>query len=480
MAHFPKSDVAIVGAGASGVLLANALVRSETPIDVVLIDPRPGRGVAYGGSDPHHLLNTRVGNMSIDAPERSGFLDWLNIYRPRPEGWDVEDFAPRSLFGDYLEQRLANLADRTPGLGVTRVVRSRAVAAEQSGDSWVVRTEAGERIQSETLVLATGLARPRPLLFHGRDAIEAFVQDDPWDDAALKGLPAGQDVLLVGSGLTALDVAAAIWRRHPETRIVAVSRHGLLPRVHASPAPSAPVLERPYPPTARDLFGRLRAAAEFVEGDASLRHGVFLGLREIGAELWAALPDDERLAFLRHFRRYWEVERHRAPPAQAETVSQAMADGRFEVVRGRLAEARLPADGTAARVALLGPNGPRALTVGRVINCAGPEPNVFRSRNALLLDLLAQGVAAADPLGLGLHVGDHSAVFGARGEPTEGLYALGPLTQGQLFEITSVAEIRVQAEQLAGLLLARQAARRAPGLEAAPALRAISPGAASS
>ena len=75
-------------------------------------------------------------------------------------------------------------------------------------------------------------------------------------------------------------------------------------------------MSAPYPTTARELYAKLRAAAEFVEGDGALRHGVFLGLREIAARLWGGLPVEERAMFLRHFRRYWDVERHRTPPAQ--------------------------------------------------------------------------------------------------------------------------------------------------------------------
>jgi uncharacterized NAD(P)/FAD-binding protein YdhS len=251
-----------------------------------------------------------------------------------------------------------------------------------------------------------------------------------------------------------MDVAAALWRRDPETRVITLSHHGLLPRVHASPAPGAPVIEEPYPATARELYERLRSAAELVEGDAALRHGVFLNLREIGPRLWAALPEDERLVFLRHFRRFWEVERHRMPPAQAKVIGKGLSDGRLEVARGRLAEARPVASGQSARVALLTRSGPRALEVNRIINCTGPEPDPYRSRNPLLLDLLAQGEVSADPLGLGLRVDDHGAAIGSHGRVTPGLYALGPLTLGQVFEASAVAEIRGQAEQLARLLLA--------------------------
>lgn len=450
--------LAIVGAGASGVLLANALARPGVTFDVTLVDPRPGRGAAYGGADERHLLNTRAGNMSLDAASPEGFLDWLNTYHPRSPAWDEGAFAPRRLYGDYLERRLRDLANRTPGLGTTRVIRAKALAAEQLEDGWALRLSNGERLAADVLVLATGVARPRALLFHGRETIEAFVQDDPWDDQALKGATAG-DVLLVGSGLTAVDVAAALWRRSRNTKVVAVSRHAMLPRVHASPEPGAPALTPPYPTTARELYAKLRAAAGFVEGDQSLRHGVFLNLREIAAQLWQRLPHDERAMFLRHFRAYWEVERHRIPPAAAEIIQKAIRGKRLEVVRGRLAEAKATADGAAARVALITQAGPRALTVSRIINCTGPEPDPFRSRNPLLLDLLAQGVAAADPLGLGLHVDEDSRVLDARGTPAKRLFALGALTQGQFFEITALAEIRVQAVRVAGTIAAEVASR---------------------
>ena len=474
LARLRSPRVAIVGAGASGVLLANALARPGVTFDVALIDPKPGRGTAYGGADEHHLLNTRVGAMSLDACSPEGFLDLLNTYQPRSPAWNEGAFAPRKLFGDYLDQRLRDLENRTPGLGTTRVIRAKAEAAEQLEDGWALRLSNRERLTADVLVLATGVARPRPLLFHGREAIEAHVQDDPWDDQALKGAASGGEVLLVGSGLTAVDVATALWRRNRNTRVLAVSRHGMLPRVHASPAPGAPALTPPYPTTARELYAKLRAAAYFVEGDQSLRHGVFLNLREISAQLWSRLPHEERAMFLRHFRSYWEVERHRVAPEAAEVIQKAIRGKRLEVVRGRVAEAKPTPNGAAARVALITQNGPRALTVSRIINCTGPEPDPFRSRNPLLLDLLAQGAAGADPLGLGLHVDEASKVLNARGEPTPGLFAMGALTQGQFFEITALAEIRAQAERVAAMVgieavtqeIFKGYGRRAPGAQA--------------
>ena len=461
MARHPKIQVAIIGAGASGVALASALVRPPTPLEVVLIDPDPGRGLAHSARDPHRLLNTQAAEMSLDPGSPSGFLDWLRVYRDRPGGWNGDDFVPRALFGDYLEDRLRSLEQRTPGLGSTRVVRAKALAAERAGDGWSIRLSSGERLEAGLVVLATGWAPPRPLIFQGRSEIEAQVQDDPWDEPGLGR--AGGDVLLVGSGLTALEAAEAVWRRDPAARVFAVSRHGLLPRAHVRPAGAKPTFAAPYPGSARELYAKLRAAAELVDGDTVLRPGAAVGLRQAAPAMWDALPVEERAQFLRLFRRYWDVERHRAPPAQAQAVQTAMAEGRFEVVRGRLAEGKALPSGLAARVALLTSHGPRALTVSRIVNCTGPQCDPFRSRNPLILDLLAQGLAAADPLGLGLHVDEQGAVLGARGTPTPDLYALGPPTQGRFFEITSVPEIRARAQALAALALTRARAPSAAG-----------------
>ena len=447
------ADIAIIGGGASGVMLAAALARQPHPVSVALVDPRPGRGLAYGAPHARHLLNTRVGNMSLDPQAPEDFLAWLNGRELNGPAWSAEDFAPRSLYGDYIEQRLADLQAGGAGARAPMLIRGRVQAAEIPRDGWLLRMASGHRVSARALVLATGWAHPRPLQVHGREEVGDLIQDDPWDIGALDALPAGARVLLIGTGLTALDAAIAIWERAPGASVTAISRHGMLPRIHGSPSPAAPALKPPYPRSARELYAKLRAVAEFHEGETVMRHGVFLGLREVGADIWEGMPGPEKRMFLRHFRRYWDIERHRVPPVQAKEIQQATAEGRFEVLRGRLAEVGRTPDGR-VRAIVSTAHREACLEVDRIINCTGPDTDPLRSRNALLLDLLAQGRAAADPLGLGLHVNGACEVLGAAGVPSPRLYAIGPPTQGRFFEITGVPEIRIQARRLAASLAA--------------------------
>jgi uncharacterized NAD(P)/FAD-binding protein YdhS len=55
-----------------------------------------------------------------------------------------------------------------------------------------------------------------------------------------------------------------------------------------------------------------------------------------------------------------------------------------------------------------------------------------------------------DPLGLGIETLPDGRVLAADGTPTPGLYAIGPLLKGVLWETTAIPEIRVQAHALAG------------------------------
>ena len=61
--------------------------------------------LAYGTRCDEHLLNVTAGLMSALPDEPSHFLDWLRVRDPSAH---QGTFAPRRVYGDYLEELLTS------------------------------------------------------------------------------------------------------------------------------------------------------------------------------------------------------------------------------------------------------------------------------------------------------------------------------------------------------------------------------------
>jgi hypothetical protein len=121
------------------------------------------------------------------------------------------------------------------------------------------------------------------------------------------------------------------------------------------------------------------------------------------------------------------------------------------------------------------------LNVQRVVDCRGPGTDYARLPDPLIRQLLADGLARPDPCRLGLEATQQGSLVGAGGRPTPYLFGVGPVTRGTFWEITSVPDIRAQAEQVATNALASVRWRRGKqgGVGAAPAAAARRRGTAS-
>jgi uncharacterized NAD(P)/FAD-binding protein YdhS len=240
----------------------------------------------------------------------------------------------------------------------------------------------------------------------------------------------------------------------------AVSRHGLLPREHrCPPAVQLPFLQAPdgSPVDLPGLIRRVRAAAADAPDGWQ---AVVDALRPDIPGLWQRLsPPDKRL-FLRHVARYWEVHRHRVPPATARRIDQLRSAGRLCVLRGRVIAVSDKPTGLCVRIA----RDARVAEVaaGWLINAAGPAADVTATTDPLLRGLLDSGLARPDPLRLGIEADARGALLNVSGTPSDNIFTLGPPLRGQLYETTAIPEIRDQAAALAGRLLAACGAPAGP------------------
>ncbi|MEV0271769.1 FAD-dependent oxidoreductase [Hamadaea sp. NPDC050747] len=425
----------VVGGGFSGVVAARELVR--TGWSVIMVDPqaRPGRGVAYSTAARWHLLNSPVSAMSVDPDRPEDFLEWCRRRDPHTEG---SDFVARGWYGDYLTEALRAVDEVAPGkLTVHRGTVSRIFEASHAGLT-VLLTD-GVVLTADAVVLAVGNPAPRHPIAAGDDVrrLSAYIHD-PWQEDVLAGVADGP-VLLIGTGLTAVDVALSLADRE----ITAVSRHGLLPRAHA---PSVRREVAPPPATSvATLLHWVRAQAA-TTGDW---RGVMDGLRPHWDRMWRRLPEHEQRRFLRHVARYWEVHRHRMAPQVAASIQARRRDRSFRVRAGEVCGLRPLPDGRIEAV-IRGHGGIDTKAYAAVINCTGPGR--LTDRDPLVRSLVADGLAAPGPHELGLAVDEHGTVSG-RSHRAPALFALGSARRGRLWETTAAPEIREQARALALHLL---------------------------
>jgi uncharacterized NAD(P)/FAD-binding protein YdhS len=321
--------------------------------------------------------------------------------------------------------------------------RTRAVALEPLATGLRVVLENGDSFEADRVVLATGHqapAIPRPRLGSWPEDPGRFVAD-PWSpDAGLDTLPDGR-IVLVGTGLTMVDVALQL-ASSGDRRLVAVSRHGLLPRPHLAARKPGATPSVPVPGTGlRQLVAEVRAAARSA---ADWRDAID-ALRPATAALWAGLTAEEQATFLRRLVRFWDVHRHRMAPEIQARIGALQASGRLQVLTGRID--RVESDGRGLQIEIAGRDG-RTLQAAAAVNCTGPTGAVPGS-NLLLDDLVDRGLARLHPLGLGLETAAGGALVDASGRRSARLFAIGPLRRGELWETTAIPEIRAQAAALA-------------------------------
>lgn len=454
MSAVPVRSVAIIGGGVSGTLTAVQLARlkpAATRTRIVLFErtSNEGRGLAYATAEPGHLLNVRAANMSVFPDLPGHFEAWLA--RNADEG-DIRvtsagDFVPRGLFGRYLHDVLRQ-ACQDDNTGCIDLRRADIHAVCRQGNGFVIRGDGVRDEEFDDVVLAMGNVTA------GDDRSGRIVYS-PWSPNAVDGLDPQQPVLIQGTGLTMIDTVIALRRQGFSGPIIAFSRRGLLPHVHAPAYPqSAPDFSCDDLRHLSGLLRQLRTWAREVQAQGHDWRGLVDALRPMTQSIWQRLAMPQRRCFLRHIRPFWDIHRHRIAPPTAAALQDELASGGLRVIAGRMVSCTAGPDDVAITFRPRGQTATHALKVQRVISATG-IPSLGDTREPLIAQLIADGLATLDPLEIGLDVDSEFAVRDAGRDRVSGLWALGPVVRGVFWECTAVPDIRDQAMRLATLIVDR-------------------------
>ena len=347
------------------------------------------------------------------------------------EGGDPRGFAQRRYFGRYLGE----LLDEAVESGCTYLVNSSAIRAQWTDGCWSLEFGDGSVLEAAAIALAIGNQEPEALrAFQGTG--RQFIAN-PWGAearAAVEELAATSgDALLVGTGLTMVDLVLSLDAAGHRGEIVALSRRGQAPRGHADFEP-APVEAHEVPHANLVAIWRwLRRRSAKVGWRAAVD-----SLRPHSHFLWQSLDANGQRRFLRHARPWWDVHRHRIAPEVAATVARLVGEERLRIMAGRVVAATETPDSIEVALRRRGADLPQPMSFAYAFNCTGPLHSIERTRDPLLRSILDTHQAKPDQLGIGLKVDEKSRAG-------ERLWALGPLTKGRYWEIIAVPDIREQA-----------------------------------
>lgn len=449
--HDLKADVAIVGGGASGVLVASHLLRwssSRRRIAIVESAPDLALGAAYSTPHSEHLLNVVASRMSAFEDRPGDFVRFLVEDGGGDTHAHEHRFAPRRDYGRYLRTTLQD----QPGFERLEWIREAATGIDMRADGVDVACADGRRVRADNLVLAIGNS-PKRLSALAPERLPGLAQSDAWDYASIAAVSPHEDIAILGTGLSMVDVVVTLAHAGHRGQIHVVSRHGLLPLPHAAYGPHTGGVDAL---AALGLVARMRMLREWV-AEAQSRgqpwQRVMDRLRPHGSLLWQTLDDDDQRRFLRHAVRHWDIHRHRIAPQIHGLISGLLDAGQLQVHAGRLASIE---PGTRANIEIELRKGERiSLSVDRLVNATGIETQTARSSHPLVRTLLVSGALAAGRHGIGLATDADGRLVHGDGRIAPNAFTLGSARVGQLWESIAIPELRLQAEGIARAILAR-------------------------
>jgi uncharacterized NAD(P)/FAD-binding protein YdhS len=441
------------------------LAKSALRVAIINNGSPPGRGIAYSTRQSEHLLNVAARNMSAFADQANHFVDWLGTrseYAGVPEATLRELFVPRKIYGDYLQSLL--LWHRQ-GLGNSNtridIVNGEAHDLLPGPEGVAVAITRQPTIEADKVVLATGNPPPANLPLTLDVDHPRFVSN-PWK-FDFSQADRRQDVIIVGAGLTMIDVFLTLSSLGWQGTIYAIARTGLLPQPHFSG------IAYPDFPPADPSNLRLENLVRLIEEHCThLRNRgenpaiVIDKLRPFTQRIWQNLSVEEKQYFLREYRTRWNVLRHRVAQSIHEQLAAAQKAKSLRVIKGRVRD--MSDGGDRLKVTVETDDGQKmALEPGWVVNCTGPMESYRNSRSALYQNLFDRGLVQADEVDLGIRASADFAVVDGGGYTSEYLFAIGPMLKGSLWETTAVPELRIQALRVAQKMLALLEGGAAPG-----------------
>jgi uncharacterized NAD(P)/FAD-binding protein YdhS len=470
-----RTRIAVIGGGASAVSFCALSTKRLNNCDITVFEKNEdtGLGLAYAPKDPYFLLNVPAAKMGLFADNPGDFYHWLESTAAQWGVWhekfspisiEATDFAPRMLYGEYLQDRLETAIKIAPERGNTLRVLQKEISrvspiAHDTKHKLKLEAQTDYKDEFDVVLLATGNSFPKSLPIIRKVEVEANISHaypNPYHaEFYNKAWGAEDHIICIGTGLSMVDAVHVLSEKNYQGRFTAISRRGLLPFAHL-PKTAQYTVPSPFlkmdtmPEKLSELIRRIREHVLQNQEGAALPWQIMLdSLRPVANTLWHGLSAQDQKRMMRVMP-WWNVARHRIPDYVHKKLMDMQASGQLQIVKSHIETIQIQTAETGEiekePIEVTLKNG--SLVKGSaVVNCSG------YSYNAAPLQKICSDIPLSTHWSGSLQAASAQSLKVSQEYP---IYAIGPLLCGAEFESTAIHEIRSHAALLVSELLEKQ------------------------
>ena len=435
------SGLCIIGSGYSAAALLLHLEARGAPMhSVTVIGPQAlGAGQAFGCVNDDFRLNVRAELMQVWPDDPGHFANWaaMNIAGDREADTDVGAFYRRRDFAYYIAGEIR----ARPALASLPHINASTVKIHASGDSWAIELDDGSATSASRIVLATG--NPPPVWpFREQIADSPSLVRVPWRGDWPENIKSDARIVVIGSGLTALDAIHTLRHCQHHGRITLVAPDGLLPPVQTG-WQNADALEWPKDVRASGFLKFMRDTVGDIPWEDTEWQRRFESLRHHISAAWQRLDPADQGRLMRRLGWLWSLARFRAGPQAFGSAQMLLDTGQLDIVTDMVIGITTINDGV--HEVELAKSG--KLSADAVINCSGA------GSDPLLTQILDDGLAARHQIVCNRPaMTNELALIRPDGTSHGNMFAIGPMTSHVTGDVLGSASIARQARGLAARL----------------------------
>ncbi len=432
-------EVVIIGDGFAAAAMVTHLLRvGVAPSSILVIGPGElGKGNAYGCDSPFFRLNVREDLPIIFSDDPLHFSRWAQEYVNDPHAkTDAGYFYRRQDFGRYV----AGLIKQESPLSQPEHIKARVLSISGTDGAWCLSLDDHSVLSAQQLIIAAGNPPPTwpcEVSIPKTTVLPSRLIENPWTGSVLQTIHPQENVILLGGGLTALDVISTLVERNHLGMIHVISPRAVFPPPQANwQRKSQP--SWPQNLTPAKLVRFMRNYLPSAPTTSPEWQSAWEELRPNLNTIWQQFSPYQKRSLFKRLGWLWNLYRFRASPQTIVAYERLRSNKQIQFVLGRAKEI----EDSETNVRALLANG-LEVQGDRMINCTGV------ASDPLLRRLNEDRLAIPDPLGHGIAVDENFRVLHALGESWNTLWMIGPATMGSVGDVIAASAIAKQAEQLA-------------------------------